>query len=405
MDEYVLAALLRYKPISLCIVEPLYLSLSHTSNLSLGGLQAPVLPPSWRGYPPELEGKQKRRATWARAACVSISHNRYLTPFVPEPAGRMTCGFEQVNGNIILREARDGAGAVFCSGPPGNRDRETSRGPAGHDDVDLLGRRELGDHHVGLVDTLAPAVAHVRALAVVRVGQERPIRSPHGLMEVPLEIVLRPSALGERARVLGPHHQHRVGIQGGGPGRQSAARVKRWPGARLLVLTDPKRVASRMAERGHRDLTWPSAPDVDHQQPQRTADRRVRAVAGAEDSESAVEADAPTDRSVDDDERRREMHRCRDPMEVEGWIAGALAGGNDHRKIFGPTPGEHRVDRGLLDGQPPVVRRHFSEQFAWRASGTREHPFDALPGRRHDRESVGHAFVEPALEFVRRHRV
>src|SRR5437667_7595012 len=55
--------------------------------------------------------------------------------------------------------------------------------------------------------------------------------------------------------------------------------------------------------------------------------------------------------------------------------------------------------------RPPVVRRHFSEQFAWRASGTREHPFDALPGRRHDRESVDHAFVEPDLEFVRRHRV
>src|SRR5437016_3657873 len=178
MDEYVLAALLRYKTISLCIVEPLYLSLSHTSNLSLGGLQAPVLPPSWRGYPPELEGKQKRRANWARAACVSISHNRYLTPFVPEPARRMTWSSEQVNRFI----------------------------------------------------------------------------------------------LPERARVLGPHHQHRVGIQGRGPGRQSAARVKRWPGARLLVLTDAKRVASGMAERGHRDLTWPSAPDVDHQQPQRTAD-------------------------------------------------------------------------------------------------------------------------------------
>src|SRR5205807_1627557 len=105
--------------------EPLYLSLCPTSNLSLGGLQAPVLPPSWRGYPPELEGKQKRRANWARAACVSISHNRYLTPFVPEPAGRMTCSFEQVNGNILLHEARDGAGAVFCSEPPGNRHRRT----------------------------------------------------------------------------------------------------------------------------------------------------------------------------------------------------------------------------------------------------------------------------------------
>src|SRR5437870_12301027 len=98
MDEYVLAALLRYKPISLCIVEPLYLSLSHTSNLSLGCLQAPVLPPSWRGYPPELEGKQKRRGTWARLACGSISDNRSLTPFMLEPAVKMTCGFERSPG-------------------------------------------------------------------------------------------------------------------------------------------------------------------------------------------------------------------------------------------------------------------------------------------------------------------
>ncbi len=90
MDKYVLAALLRDKAIPLCVVEPLYLSLSHTSNLSLGGLQAPVLPPSWRGCLPGLAGKQKRRANWARAACVSISHNRYLTPFVPEPPRRMT---------------------------------------------------------------------------------------------------------------------------------------------------------------------------------------------------------------------------------------------------------------------------------------------------------------------------
>src|SRR5262249_56956745 len=71
VDEYVLAALLRDKPISLCIVEPLYLSLSHTSDLSLGGLQAPVLPPSWRGYPPGLEGQQKHPANRAPPACGS----------------------------------------------------------------------------------------------------------------------------------------------------------------------------------------------------------------------------------------------------------------------------------------------------------------------------------------------
>src|SRR5881296_178130 len=41
VDEHVLAALLCDEPVTLRIVEPLHLSLSHTSNLSLGGLQAP----------------------------------------------------------------------------------------------------------------------------------------------------------------------------------------------------------------------------------------------------------------------------------------------------------------------------------------------------------------------------
>src|SRR4029450_7713005 len=40
-DGSVLSALLCDEPITLGIVEPLHLSLSHTSNLSLGGLQAP----------------------------------------------------------------------------------------------------------------------------------------------------------------------------------------------------------------------------------------------------------------------------------------------------------------------------------------------------------------------------
>src|SRR5207245_780886 len=204
-------------------------------------------------------------------------------------------------------------------------------------------------------------------------------RSTNGLMEVPLEIVLRPSGLGERARVLGPHHQHRVGIErevlavpearhrpaqrpaeltrgaarvigdaarrvageqrdGGGPGRQSAARVKRWPGARLLILTDAKRVASGMAANVDIEISPGRAPPtliINSRSARPTS--RSRGSRGRR-LRTAVKADASPDRSVDDDERRREMRRCRDPMEVEGWIAGALAGGNDHRKIFGPTP-------------------------------------------------------------------
>src|SRR4029450_7842453 len=74
VDENLLAALLCDEPVTLRIVEPLHLSLSHTSDLSLGGLQAPVLPPSWRGCLPGLAGKQKRRANW-----LARRVSRYLT--------------------------------------------------------------------------------------------------------------------------------------------------------------------------------------------------------------------------------------------------------------------------------------------------------------------------------------
>ena len=84
-----------------------------------------MLPPSWRGCLPELEGKQKRRANWARAACVSISHNRYLTPFVPEPVGRISCTLCQVNRIISHRHRRE---SFTRSEPPAKRDEETLRG-------------------------------------------------------------------------------------------------------------------------------------------------------------------------------------------------------------------------------------------------------------------------------------
>jgi hypothetical protein len=60
---------------------------------------------------------------------------------------------------------------------------------------------------------LAFAEAQVRALAMVRVGQERAVGSPHGLVEMPLEIILRPSAVGERPSVFRAHDQHRMGVQ------------------------------------------------------------------------------------------------------------------------------------------------------------------------------------------------
>ena len=88
------------------------------------------------------------------------------------------------------------------------------------------------------------------------------------------------------------------------------------------------------------------------------------------------------------------------PWRLNAGSHAQLGGGEDDRKILGPTPGQDGVDGSFLDGQPTVVRRHLPDQLVARPSGAREHPLHALARRRHDREPVGYAFLEPDLEFV-----
>jgi hypothetical protein len=92
------------------------------------------------------------------------------------------------------------------------------------------------------------------------------------------------------------------------------------------------------------------------------------------------------------------------PWRLNNRITRALGGGDHHRQVAGPASSQHRVDRGLLDGEPAVVRRHLTKQLVARAFRAGEHPLDPLSRRRHDWQSVGHALVEPDLELVGRHR-
>src|SRR5437870_3888986 len=74
MDEDVLAALLRDEPVALGVVEPLHMSLCHSPDLSLWGRRPGILPLPWRGYLPELEGKEKAPCEMELARrCVSVT--------------------------------------------------------------------------------------------------------------------------------------------------------------------------------------------------------------------------------------------------------------------------------------------------------------------------------------------
>src|SRR6266481_7235197 len=63
-------------------------------------------------------------------------------------------------------------------------------------------------------------------------------------------------------------------------GLRAALDVKRLPRRNLLVLADAVRVAAGMAERGHGDLSRLRASEVDHDEPERPADRGVGAKPG-----------------------------------------------------------------------------------------------------------------------------
>src|SRR5437773_7962551 len=103
----------------------------------------------------------------------------------------------------LLHAAGDGTRAVPRAEPSGNRHREAPGGAAGHADVDLVRRRELGDERVESELGLAAAVPQVRPLTVIGVREQRPVRTAHRLVEIALQVLLRPAVIGEGAGVLG----------------------------------------------------------------------------------------------------------------------------------------------------------------------------------------------------------
>src|SRR3546814_6408948 len=76
-----------------------------------------------------------------------------------------------------------------------------------------------------------------------------------------------------------------------------------------------------MAERRLVEVAGPAAADVEQDHPDRAADGRVGAIAGAEAVMPGVHADLLADRTVHHQERRHHMRRRLHAVEIEGLIA------------------------------------------------------------------------------------
>ena len=155
-----------------------------------------------------------------------------------------------------------------------------------------------------------------------------------------------------------------------------------------LALGDRVRVLGRAALRRHVALPRARAAEVPETQAHRAAERRVGAVARAEDPGTGVHAETGGGRPVHDQEGRHGMGGRLDAVEVERRIEHRLERRDQDRHRLRPAAGHDGVDRDLLDRRLCPERRDLSDDVVRVRVDPREHRLDARLGRRHDRQPV-----------------
>src|SRR5262249_50867614 len=149
-------------------------------------------------------------------------------------------------------------------------------------------------------------VAVVRGLAV-REHLERLRDSDEEVLAVPALMIV------DAVRRLPREGRHRAVLR-----REAVLHGEGIPWLLLLMLADAVCVAAGMRHGRHAHCPGRGTSDVGHDEPERSADRAVRAPAGPEAAGGAVDVDGLTYGPVDDEERRREVGRGGDAMQVEG---------------------------------------------------------------------------------------
>ena len=98
---------------------------------------------------------------------------------------------------------------------------------------------------------------------------------------------------------------------------------------------------------------------------------------------------------------RPDRHRRgQQAVHVELVGAGGLDRGEHDGQVLGPAPGQHGVDRDLLDRALDEVGRHDGDDLVGRPGRALEHAQHPGLGGRHDGQAVGPAAVEHRLDLV-----
>ena len=133
---------------------------------------------------------------------------------------------------------------------------------------------------------------------------------------------------------------------------------------------------------------------MQHNQPDRSADRSGCAVARTERIAAAVHADLPSNRTVDNHKRRSHVGRCLHTVQVEGRVGQCQRRSLHNGRVFRLATRYHHVDGEHLDSQHAPARRHTGNDRVRIATQCLDHGLNLFGCRRHDRQTIGPTLLE-----------
>src|SRR5439155_7184073 len=137
---------------------------------------------------------------------------------------------------------------------------------------------------------------------------------------------------------------------------ESLRDVERLPGRLVLILADAVGVLTRMAEGGLVDPPRAGAANVHQRQPNRPPDGRVCHPALTEAVWPAVDLELLAEGTVDDDQRRRDVGRALDSVQVEAVVEQRFDRREHDWQMLRAASGHNGVHGQALDGRLAPLR-------------------------------------------------
>jgi hypothetical protein len=174
--------------------------------------------------------------------------------------------------------------------------------------------------------------------------------------------------------------------------------AKQWPRVPAGTLGNAEAIFARMPLGRFIGNPWDHMKHVSQDEAHGTADRRIGPVARTEQIHIRVHSDIISDRTADDQERRRAASTGRRPVEVESRLVHGLECGDQDWEIFRQAAGHDGVDSGRMHRQLQPGGGMGGDHRFWRPSFVGERCLDPVGHGRDHRQAIGPPLLVAVIE-------